>query len=510
MRLSVINTLLVLFSVSHCTGFDETLISNNNTCIERLREKNSFPIAENTGDGTPADPYFICTEEQFLAFAEETSLWDKSFILKDDLDLTGREITDNADLVNGHFFEGSLDGDFHTVSGVNIVREKKYVAIFPLLINATVKNITLKNWSVESTSTASDSATALLSGFSSGGTYQNVKVNNSVVKAIDSAGLLTGFAKSNNLFSNIQAEDNSVTASGADGSAGGLIYSADGAVYIFDSLIKGNVKSKGRSGGLATFLKSGAVKNTEINSTVVVEDYTTGNTYAGGVSASVSDVLITEVSVKGSIEGIENIGGVAGKLNGPSTAQIQYTGVNATVKGNKNVGGIAGLHQGGSITATSVQGTVTASTSHAGGIAGRVKDTADYTSEITNNIVYAGINSPDYSGGGAGEFIAANGSNKISQLIIIGAVQGTTNTGALIGKTTTSGSESITIGSSFWLQSANSGLNDVGSTDETNVESKTEFELKTESTYSSWSNKILFWNFSDNSYPGIKSLGADF
>jgi hypothetical protein len=71
------------------------------------------------GSGTPEYPYIIADVNQFARIGTASILWDKSFILTSDLDLTGINIA-RIGVCQGTDFTGTFDGGNHIISNLTI------------------------------------------------------------------------------------------------------------------------------------------------------------------------------------------------------------------------------------------------------------------------------------------------------------------------------------------------------------------------------------------------------
>ena len=111
------------------------------------------------GNGTEEDPYLIATAEQLARVATEVNsgntLKGKYLRLVADIDLSGHDWKpigyayfngDNhiSSGENNLSFEGVLDGDGHTVSGMNVSSRSNGSGFFSYLCGGTVKNLAIK------------------------------------------------------------------------------------------------------------------------------------------------------------------------------------------------------------------------------------------------------------------------------------------------------------------------------------------------------------------------------
>ncbi len=154
-----------------------------------------------------------------------------------------------------------------------------------------------------------------------------------------------------------------------------------------------------------------------------------------GSGGTVKDLRLADESVTGRYY----LGGLAGATNG---ATITHVAASGSISGQIDVGGLVGNLYSGSVTKARFTGDVTATTAWAGGL---VSDSADST--IDNSYANATVTATGVAGGLIGRLWAQSSEVGVSSSYAAGTVSGSTHTGGLIGNTT--GSHSISIGSSF-------------------------------------------------------------
>ena len=113
-----------------------------------------------TGSGTPGNPFAIDTVEELLLLSESPEDWSNSFILTDDLDLSGYTFDkaliapdntpDNYGMFDGQKFTGTFDGNGHTISNLTILTEVggDFLGLFGSALSATIKNLRMDNVSI--------------------------------------------------------------------------------------------------------------------------------------------------------------------------------------------------------------------------------------------------------------------------------------------------------------------------------------------------------------------------
>ncbi len=236
------------------------------------------------GDGTEQSPYQIATADQLN---NVRNYMDKNFTLISDIDLSGY---DNWNPIGGFggepSFSGTFDGNFHTISNLNINRpDENYVGLF---------------------------------GFNSGGEMNNCYVSGNVIGG-DNTGILLGY--------------NSTS------------YYGDPLVEYVGEIINcavfGSVQGNNYVGGL---VGSNNGNITESFSTASV----TGNSYVGGLAGNFSSYTIENSYATGDVVGNNNkIGGLVGSIQ--SGGEIKSSYAAGSVTGVGDVGGLLGYEYSGTV-----------------------------------------------------------------------------------------------------------------------------------------------------------------
>ncbi len=90
------------------------------------------------GDGTSGDPYQISTQAQL---SEMRNYRDSAFILTDDITLTGSWTPIGSGVADA--FIGKLDGNWHSIKSLNVVRGADYNGLFGYTRNARILNVSI-------------------------------------------------------------------------------------------------------------------------------------------------------------------------------------------------------------------------------------------------------------------------------------------------------------------------------------------------------------------------------
>jgi len=374
-----------------------------------------------SGSGTQTDPYVITNISELQAVDNDL---EAHYILDTDINAAnttkwnggkGFEPIGGTRSYQGSFppsFNGSLNGNGHTVSGLLINRSNSdNSALFSWIGDSgSVSNISIQNATVTGSIrtaglvgvndgkittatvtgeiTGSDDVGGLVA--SNNGIVHNSSAN-TTVSATDS--FLSGFVGSNK---------GTITSSSATGTVNGSVAASNGTNYvgglvainqgqIRNSTTRISINGSYAVGGLVGWNVRGTIINGSVNGSV------NGSTNTGGlvgrnqnatIESSLSDTsvdgnlvtgglvgrnhqnsIIRRSSADGSVEGTFSVGNTVGGLVGYNdNSQISNASTTASVSGKNNIGGLAGVNDG-NIADTYAVGSVSAS-STVGGLIG--------------------------------------------------------------------------------------------------------------------------------------------
>ena len=363
----------------------------------------------NDGDGLSAvTAYKISNAGQLKAIAKEVNDGNPDYTnayyeLTNDIDLspfssgTGWEPIGN-DISSP--FSGTFDGGGFVISGLAINDDTlEYVGLFGLIYDATVENLGVEIASITGKDFVGGVAGVVIDGvISNCHTTGNVKGNyfvGGVVGAV-SGDVLGG------VISNCSATGN-VTGAGRNvgGVAGAVI---DGS--ISDCHATGNVTGADNNvGGVA-----GAVIGDVLGGGAITNSYATGDiegiNQVGGLAGGVINGSISDCHATGDVTGAgENVGGATGIAENSTISNTYATG-NVNGAGD-NVGGIAGdIIDGSAITNSHATGDVTGTGNNVGGVAGHAN-----SSDVKNSYATGSIIGGAYVGGVVGNVFTSNVEN---------------------------------------------------------------------------------------------------
>ena len=295
----------------------------------------TFAQFSGSGSGTENDPFLITNPihlNQLRNFLNQSGVY---FKMMADVDLTEFLRDESPSLgwqpvgTSSAPFKGILDGNGKHISGLWINRPNAdNIALFAVGSSALIKNLTLKNVSIE----GKDNVGALIGSGSS-------TINNCIISG------------------NIKGNKN----------VGG--YAGDGKHSIADVVSYAEIDASEKTGGIIGSSCSGSLSNCRVYSNIYGLNYTggicgydyyrgvtisncifigniVGRAYVGGVCGYLSYTgHIHKCFVGAHIEGQgDNVGGIVGWANPQEISNDYFTG---TVTGKNYVGGIIGCDEGG-------------------------------------------------------------------------------------------------------------------------------------------------------------------
>ena len=237
--------------------------------------------------------YTLTTASQLEGFAilvngtaeGDISFKDKTIKLGNDIELTGTW-TPIGIASGGHFFEGTFDGQKHTIKGLRVNTDDAYAGLFGYVRHGTVKNLTVEG----SVRSISGTNTAGIVGYLYQGTVENCTNKAEVTAVMGSVGGVVGHAYEGNGECRIENCKNNaaVTATGNDvngTTVGGIVGSASDKVIVRLCKNTGNVTASGTKKVSASGIGGRRVLNSHNSGRVEIASGTADYLYAGGISA---------------------------------------------------------------------------------------------------------------------------------------------------------------------------------------------------------------------------------
>ncbi len=340
------------------------------------------------GSGTETDPYLIATLDNLLWVSTHSSSWSSYFLQTSDIDATETQYWNAGEGFNpigndSNPFQGTYNGNNHTIDGININRPVTYyVSLF---------------------------------GNTYGADIENLGVTNVNINGYEFVGGLVGWANNYTIIQNSYATG---LVSGIDSYTGGLVGRTNDFSIIENSYATVTVQGHNYVGGL---LGSNSVSSSVSNSYaegIVVAD----NDYVGGL-VGYNQGIISNSYAAGNIEGYSTVGGLVGK-NGISSI-ISNSYATGSVSGGDYTGGFVGQTYYSDISNSYATGSVSGSYS-TGGFVGN-----NYYSDISNSYATGSVSGSANCTGG---FVGLNNNiGNISNSYATGSVSGSDYTGGFIG-----------------------------------------------------------------------------
>lgn len=375
----------------------------------------AFAVDFAGGMGEPNDPYQIATPEQLIGMGEDPNLYNKCFIMVNDIDLSGR-VFEKAVIAPGRI-RGAEDYEFLGNPFIGSFNGNGYY-IFGLTIQGPNADYIVRSlWREE--------------------------VFNEMIPGPKAIGLF-GCLGSQGVICNLNL--NAFTISGTLSYSGGLAaYNDGGKVTNCSSSCRVNGDlCVGRLVGL----NYGPITNCKAMGQV------NGSSVVGGLVGK-NYGSITNSRSTGQVSGLFAVGGVAGSNHGyivncNSTSQVSVDTNRGRREGN-NMGGLVGSNNGGVICNCSATGQVTSNGEYVGGLVGENKgriSNSYSTCQVSSSDNFVGglvggnqrsiVNSHgtgqvNSSGHSVGGLVGVNDSGRIVNCYSLGTVNGTSDIGGLVG-----------------------------------------------------------------------------
>ncbi len=273
---------------------------------------NSLAWAFTGGDGTELNPYQIATAEELQALGNNSSLWNKHFIITADIDMAGKAMNPIGSYwtpeVPGTAFTGSFNGGNFVINNLLInLTTTDYVGLFGYTSGAEIYNTLLANVSITG----------------------NLRV-----------GGLAGCADNHSVYTNCYVEGNIHGTS----FTGGLVGDVAGGSLIDRGIVYAEVSGETYDTEGLTGVFIGGLVGVSKSESVIMHCYykgtVVGKVDVGGLAgANYSQSIISNSYAIGRVSGDEDIGGLVG-FNNQSTIFNCYTSCH--VLGQDDVGGLVG------------------------------------------------------------------------------------------------------------------------------------------------------------------------
>jgi len=355
-----------------------------------VNEVSALVFAEGTGEANA--PYVIGMAEQLSSFSDVPELFEKHFILANDIDLDPN-LPESRVFEGAVFprFSGTFDGNGYEIFHLTIAGEGSLGLFGWLSSGAEVKNLGV----VDADITGSDVNVGALAGNNEG--HVTSCYSSGVVTGADSIGGLVGLSSSQGTITDASS---SAYVLGGD-FVGGLAGKNEG--YMAGCSSVGIVEGVAGVGGLIG-AHSGELNNSYSSSVV------SGSSLVGGLIGSNDGDVIQSYS-DGNASGESMIGGLAGDSSG--TIRESYS--MCAVDGGNNVGGLVGVNAHGSISVCYARGPISGSRTTGGLVGSNTADVSEcYSTGYVGGRVLAGGLIGDNSGDVTSSFWDVESSGKVT------------------------------------------------------------------------------------------------
>ncbi len=359
------------------------------------------------GNGTANDPWLISNADDWLALANYSNTYSKSFEgeyfkVTADIDFKDKEfkpICGNGDV----YFQGIMDGNNKRFLNIVLIdADNKYKGVFGLVgTNSIIHDVIID----ESCSFTGSQYVGALAGSVSGEAYGIINYASTSTTNMGYCGGLFGIIRTGGIVHDCV---NYGTVSSANTGGGGIAGTGEKGINIYNNVNRGSVTAKGSAGGIFGSIKSSLRDCTNYG------EITSTTTNAGGIAGyywstdTIDDKVINCVNHGNITTTTSGAGGILGMVQ-TGAAVSNATNHGTVYAGTNCAGGIVGTTMSTTaylrIDGAENHGRVSTKTNCAGGILGKSHNTTKTTRNYLNNAYnYATVQAGSYRAGGiAGE-----------------------------------------------------------------------------------------------------------
>ncbi len=355
------------------------------------------------GRGTRSDPYVVSTEAQLNHIREHIGE-EAYFILANDIRIDGdfavvnSKVEHSEDWVDGNWqsigtknkpFDGVLDGNGHSIIGLDIKTPNMYSGLFGYINEYAV----IENLSLKASTVAGGQYTGGIAGYSAGTITNCIIEKNTEVSGSLYVGGIVG-----NSVASISNCQNKGVVKGTMMATGGIVGRLSFKGYLTTCINDGDVSGIQDVGGIAGIVSTSGdgaeVKNCLNRGTVSSKGYNSGGVLGRISVTSGSRLNVNNCANNGIVTGSGVNGGIVGSTE--QGTEVTYCYNINEVYGN-GAGGIVGTNSG-KVTFSINKGNIS-SKSYSGGLVGDNVDEGVLTQCYNEGYVYSGYR----AGGLAGE-----------------------------------------------------------------------------------------------------------
>lgn len=329
----------LFFCLCSCDTYLKIETKNKSFCQKNIDATEPDSI----GLGTATEPYLICSSTQLNKIGLNSSLWDKSFKLMTDIDLSG--VTWNMIGNNTTPFSGSFDGSLFKITNLTIENSTgaNPTGFFQKTNGATIKNLQLENVNI-----SGKNKSGALIGEAKNTNIDKIKLSGTVQAVGLFTGGLIGELNASSSLTTISNVISTASVSSTSNETGGLFGYLNGNGATANTTISncasmGNVSGTDDVGGLVGFLWNFEKLN---NYTIELKNsFASGNIsgsiYSGGligycaICSDISNLYFSGTSSGYGLIGVNTLFG----YSGPIISENLYYDSNLNPAGDTDITG---------------------------------------------------------------------------------------------------------------------------------------------------------------------------
>ncbi len=345
-------------------------------------------VWDGTWDGSGFSNNHITSAKGFAQFINNagtgTSYSGQTVYLDVDIDLQsinfGNGGGKNVYYDRNNYFQGTFDGQGHTISNFYMTNDDHRVGLFRSAQNATFKNVNFENAFVDDNNNNGKNGFAVLVGWGDGNlTFENVHIKSGTVYGYNYVGGLVGEYQANSTLTLTNCSNGALIYADHDRAAG-MVGHSKGSVVANGCSNTGEIYAGySDAGGIAGWIEDDESSFVNCSNTGKVSTDACAGGIFGYFGSTSQDkrMTLTGCSNTGYIESRAKIaGGIGGFLETDNNAhQIKNNTNRGDVYGREDAGGIIGSNAGfGTWENDFNYGSVRCDNDNAGGILGEVSD----------------------------------------------------------------------------------------------------------------------------------------
>ena len=332
--------------------FTIQLITDKNTYIT-IKQRDPNMVCTSSGAGTEEDPKVICNAEELddirIVYLKYGSNLNLHYVLGKNIDLYcfSRQTEEGWEPIGTDYgangFNGSFDGQNHTISNLYINKDDDHIGLFGFVAHNELKTIEIKNLILKDTNITGNQYVGSITGnFSMLAVISNVHSSGTINGGSYLGGLIGEniYGGLNNIGGDLNFSSFTGQINASGDYVGGLIGNNLGTIENSNSNIIINADGN-YVGGIAG-LNSGYIRKVYSKGSI-----TSFGDYVGGVIGKNAKEIYDSYSLSG-VSGNNYVGGLVGQNFKPMLFEAGgkiYNSYSAgLVIGNSNAGGLVGLN----------------------------------------------------------------------------------------------------------------------------------------------------------------------